>query len=474
LNILDTDTHTWQALKLKVMVTPRSKWNVFSHFSGHTMTLVGSNIFCIGGCFNEKYNTVVRYMETGTTTTLSSDMKDALVAGDFADLTFHFPNEKLSSKCHKIVLSARSAKFRVIFAAKNIKTTPTFGEESLRTQDDVIEITDIPYEYFNALIRLCYTDELEATSRNLKQVLALVKEYIPSSYRRILSCLIQTGKLPSLMGQDFKANALNNRDYSDITFVVEGEEVHCHKVIVASRCSQFQAMFFSGMKESTQDKIEVPDIRLPIFKLMLEFLYTDTLDIRINIMGGSGSGSGGGVEGSEMEEGLSTPMSMSTSTSTNEVSPNDIVELLGVANLYTLDKLKQICEDQLLKFVDEENVVVLFQAATLFHAERLRASCFKFLLKRYESYKASKTSTSSMSSMSSMSSIGIGKGSTSTTGGDEEGEGGSSSGRLSTRQRKDNNEFMEAVIGQLDPWVIEQLEDMLSSKQSSFLAQLNQ
>lgn len=36
------------------------------------------------------------------------------------------------------------------------------------------------------------------------------------------------------MGEDFKHNALHQRDHSDVTFVVEGERVHCHKVIVCT------------------------------------------------------------------------------------------------------------------------------------------------------------------------------------------------------------------------------------------------
>ena len=40
---------------------------------------------------------------------------------------------------------------------------------------------------------------------------------------------------------------LNSNDYSDITFVVENQEFHAHKVIMAARCEYFRRVlsFFS-------------------------------------------------------------------------------------------------------------------------------------------------------------------------------------------------------------------------------------
>ena len=84
-----------------------------ANFSGHSLTLVGSSLYCYGGFFFEKYNTVVRMMETGTRTTLESDMKSAFITNDFADVTFRFPAEDNSLvQAHKIVLASRSQKFR--------------------------------------------------------------------------------------------------------------------------------------------------------------------------------------------------------------------------------------------------------------------------------------------------------------------------------------------------------------------------
>jgi hypothetical protein len=67
------------------------------------------------------------------------------------------------------------------------------------------------------------------------------------------------------------------------------------------------------MRESTAEKIPL-DLHYPIFLMFLEFLYTDDVDFA-------------------------------------KVSPDDVIELLGVANQYTLDQLTDRCDRELQKFI---------------------------------------------------------------------------------------------------------------------------
>jgi hypothetical protein len=46
-----------------------------------------------------------------------------------------------------------------------------------------------------------------------------------------------------------RKNALGSPLFSDVIFEVEGRDVPCHKVVITSRCPQFQAMFLSGMRQ---------------------------------------------------------------------------------------------------------------------------------------------------------------------------------------------------------------------------------
>lgn len=73
---------------------------------------------------------------------------------------------------------------------------------------------------------------------------------------------------------------VNEDEYSDVTFIVGGQPVHAHRAVLAKRCEHFAAMFRSGMRESEQGaEIPIPNISRPVFLLILEYLYTDSVKI---------------------------------------------------------------------------------------------------------------------------------------------------------------------------------------------------
>merc|ERR1712228_76791 len=74
--------------------------------------------------------------------------------------------------------------------------------------------------------------------------------------------------------QDMK-DMVNDDEYSDVTFIVDDRPVHAHRVILAKRCEHFAAMFRSGMRESVEREIRIPNISHHIFVLVMEYLYTD-------------------------------------------------------------------------------------------------------------------------------------------------------------------------------------------------------
>ncbi|KAL3795678.1 hypothetical protein ACHAWO_004263 [Cyclotella atomus] len=75
---------------------------------------------------------------------------------------------------------------------------------------------------------------------------------------------------------------VNDDEYSDVTFIVDGQPVHAHRNVLAKRCEHFAAMFRSGMRESEQGaEIPIPNITRPVFLLILEYLYTDSVKIEL-------------------------------------------------------------------------------------------------------------------------------------------------------------------------------------------------
>jgi hypothetical protein len=59
-------------------------------------------------------------------------------------------------------------------------------------------------------------------------------------------------------------------------------------------------------------------------------------------------------------------------------------ELLKASDLYGLEYLKSLCEQQLFVYVNLHNCVSAYELADDFHAPELKEFSFKFMLKHYK------------------------------------------------------------------------------------------
>lgn len=68
-------------------------------------------------------------------------------------------------------------------------------------------------------------------------------------------------------------------DYSDVTLIVSGQRFNSHKVILAARSQYFRALLFGGMRESSQQEIELQGTTLSAFKTLLKYVYTGHMSL---------------------------------------------------------------------------------------------------------------------------------------------------------------------------------------------------
>ncbi|OQR81604.1 hypothetical protein THRCLA_11580 [Thraustotheca clavata] len=141
------------------------------------------------------------------------------------------------------------------------------------------------------------------------------------------------------------------KNYSDITFLVQDKPIRAHKAIVAAQSLHFRRMFASGMLESRQDTITIQEWSHAAFSAMLECLYT------------------GYVEHLSMEV---------------------AVELLGLADHYAMFELSRLCENYLMHTLDVESVCPVLIAATHYQAMALKASCMAFVQSHFHDVVATK------------------------------------------------------------------------------------
>ena len=156
---------------------------------------------------------------------------------------------------------------------------------------------------------------------------------------------------------------INNRDLSDVTFLVEGQEVHANKAILAVRSEYFKVMLFGRMKESLMTSgdedsdedgpvyevtkkqcrgpIELQDVSHACFLKVLEYLYTDTVsDVNLEIG----------------------------------------VSLLIVSERFMLDRLKALCEDSIRRDLNVDNVISIYIASHQHNARGLKDIALDFIL----------------------------------------------------------------------------------------------
>lgn len=138
---------------------------------------------------------------------------------------------------------------------------------------------------------------------------------------------------PSALVSDLR-RLMTREDMSDVTFLVEGQEVHANRALLAIRSEYFDVMLFGGMKESVQNgyeegngtrrPIELQDVSHPVFTKVVEYLYTDNV--------------------SDLNLDLSIP-------------------LLIASEQFMLDRLKALCEDHIRKEITVENVIGISMAS---------------------------------------------------------------------------------------------------------------
>lgn len=137
---------------------------------------------------------------------------------------------------------------------------------------------------------------------------------------------------------------VNDEEFSDITFLVDDLPVYAHRAILAQRCEHFAAMFRSGMRESVEKTIPIPNISRPVFLLLLEYVYTDFVKV-------------------ELEH---------------------AIELYIASDLYQMDRLRDICSAVVKRNLNAENSASLLQAASDAHCQALKEVCMSYIVSNFD------------------------------------------------------------------------------------------
>ncbi|XWS52737.1 hypothetical protein CRYUN_Cryun11dG0097800 [Craigia yunnanensis] len=169
---------------------------------------------------------------------------------------------------------------------------------------------------------LKYRGSMWGYKRFFRRVLLETSDYLKDDCLKInctvgvVVSVIDCTQLDSIQESDIGAHfdmLLENMEVSDITFDVAGEKFHSHKLVLAAQSPVFQSEYFDGMDEEKQE-IVITNLEPKVFKVLLHFIYRDTLSEEVESVG-------------------------SSSASVSSVSETLIAKLLAAADRYCLDRL---------------------------------------------------------------------------------------------------------------------------------------
>jgi BTB/POZ domain len=148
---------------------------------------------------------------------------------------------------------------------------------------------------------------------------------------------------PMIMFKEAANNHLSlliDPQFSDFKFIVKGKEFKVHRGILAASSPVFTKMFSADMEEARKNECIVEDIEPEIFEHLLRFIY-----------------------GGKLPENIG----------------NVSMKLFEAAHYYEIKQLKKICKQQFPFVLKTENILEIFNWASVFDEDKLKIKAWEII-----------------------------------------------------------------------------------------------
>lgn len=143
---------------------------------------------------------------------------------------------------------------------------------------------------------------------------------------------------------------LDLKSHADVKFDVRGVQFAAHRVVLAMRSAVFAAELFGPMRNNAGGAIKVGDMQPAVFKVLLGFIYTDTLAAMDDL-------------------------------DADEDDRRELARhLLVAADRYDMGRLKLICADMLARSLTAQTVASTLALADRHGCRGLREACVEFVI----------------------------------------------------------------------------------------------
>src|SRR5205807_2058078 len=122
----------------------------------------------------------------------------------------------------------------------------------------------------------------------------------------------------------------------------------------------FLGMFTCKMKESLEGVVRFDDVGLPVFRQVIKFIYTGSVDF---------------AEGAGKAEGKERASASGKEEKKQQPAAFDMPrELLAAADRFGLTELRSLCASHLAETITTDNAAELLMLADTYHANDLKVS----------------------------------------------------------------------------------------------------
>ena len=148
--------------------------------------------------------------------------------------------------------------------------------------------------------------------------------------------------------------------------------LHAHRLLLSLQNHPIRAMLHSGMREAVSRHVQLhASVGRAAFTAVLAFLYTDSLLFPVfNDMSAAD-----GFDGSDSGDDMAMKTVHMVDAVVASPSPEIVMDILYLANQYTMRRLEVLCEGLLLRLADaQHNAAALYEFADLLNLPNLKTA----------------------------------------------------------------------------------------------------
>mmetsp|Transcript_78247 Transcript_78247/g.175351 ORF Transcript_78247/g.175351 Transcript_78247/m.175351 type:complete len:516 (-) Transcript_78247:18-1565(-) len=175
---------------------------------------------------------------------------------------------------------------------------------------------------------------------------------------------------PSSLASNF-LSLLEDGKCSDVTFVVKGETLKAHSLVLIARCEFFEKQFQSGMSESVSKEVMIDDCEPDAFKAFLQYLYSDDFSYVDACMKKCEAAA------DDVMVGIDTANNSAPILSRSKAS--FLQDVFSLSNKYQVIRLSMWCQQQLCDLISDANVCAVLIQAHLCEARVLEETCLTYI-----------------------------------------------------------------------------------------------